>query len=280
MQKVSWFFRISAVATLALIIAVASLAGGFGTNALAATGTAAAGTAIATVGGKLPFELCKVPTPTPEPSPTKAPATKRATAAATGAATKAATSAATMAATTAATRAVTTAATMAATSVATKAATTAATMAATAVPPTVVPPTVVPPTATTLPKGLKPASALIVLRSSATFKRGGAACVEVFSTTAGGPADVAGIKKSDLILGFDKTAVKTAAEFYSLVDKKVSGDKVLITVQRGTDEIAFSVTLGLNQFANPAATGAATAASGAATKAATSAATKAATAAK
>ncbi len=245
MYKVSWFFRISAVATLALIVAVASLAGGFGTNALAATGTAAA------PASKLPFELCKQPAPTPA-------ATAKA---ATAAATMAATTAPTMAATTAATKVATVAATVAATTAATKAATAAA-------------PTNVPPTATTIPKGQKPASARWTLRSNTRkYTRGGTACVEVFAADAGGPAQVAGITAGDLVLGIDKTAIKTAKEALDIIEKKSSGDKILVTVQRGTDEIAFSVTLGLNQFANPAAaTGAATTA---ATKAATPAATKA-----
>jgi C-terminal processing protease CtpA/Prc len=260
MFKVSSFLRLSfAVATVAVIIAA-----GLGTkgenDALAATQPANAPK----------FDLCVAPPPTNTPKPTKAAtaaatkiatvaATKAATAAATkiatAAATKIATAAATKIATVAATKIATAAATKVATAAATKVATAAATKVATAAATTVATAaaTQVAPTATTIPVGKKPATAGLTpyVNTGATPKLlyKNQECVSVRLVTAGGPADVAGIKVDDLILGFDKVRITTSAEFSAQVNKHASGDTVEITIQRDGKAIPVAVTLGLNPFA-------------------------------
>jgi membrane-associated protease RseP (regulator of RpoE activity) len=175
------------------------------------------------------FPLCQPPTPTPAPTATKgAPATKAATMAATVAA-PAATMAATMAP-----MAMTMAATMAPTKVATPVATMVATVA---------------PTATPIQIGKKPAEAgARVVGTAKWLTSKGGHCLSVAEITAGGPADVAGIQAGDLVLGFDKDALKDPADFYAHVSKHLSGDVVTITVQRGTKAMSLKVTLGLNPF--------------------------------
>ncbi len=135
----------------------------------------------------------------------------------------------------------------------TPAATTAATPAgkptATKVP-TKVPPTKVPPTATKIPVGKQPANAGIVLVGDSSVQRSnGFSCPKVFSVTAGGPADVAGIQKGDYVLGFDGDELKSLDDFYSHVGLHKSGDQVAVTVQRGSDLKTVNVVLGLNPFA-------------------------------
>lgn len=139
--------------------------------------------------------------------------------------------------------------TTAPTSVATAAAATTAapvaTVAATAVVVTVAP--------TNIPTGKKPSSAGLVPVNAAKIKHlNDGKCPQVRAVTAGGPADVAGIKANDLILGVDGVQVKDAAGVLAAVAKHASGDKVPFTIQHtgsatGTTVI---VTLGANPFAS------------------------------
>jgi len=161
--------------------------------------------------------------------------------------TPAATKAATTVATTAATKAATTAATTAATKVATIAAT------KTVAPVATKPP--VAPTATPVEKGQKPATAGVTPvntkpKTAARHLSDGSSCVQVRAVNVGGPAAVAGLKATDLILGVDGAPVKDAAAFLAAIDKHLSGDKVVFDVQHaGTLTITkVPVTLGLLSF--------------------------------
>jgi membrane-associated protease RseP (regulator of RpoE activity) len=107
---------------------------------------------------------------------------------------------------------------------------------------------------TTVPNGIKPADILIQLRQSVAYQRGGKACVVVYEVAPGGPAALAGIQAGDLILGIEKTPITELADFYNELLKRVSGDVVKITLQRKGQQIAVSVTLGLNPYADPNAT--------------------------
>jgi hypothetical protein len=121
----------------------------------------------------------------------------------------------------------------------------------TAIPDTATPYNITP---TAIPVGRKPADALLILRPSRTLLRSGSACVEVYAVTWGGPADVAGIHKGDLILGVDKIAIRDLGDFYNAIVAHKAGDVVKITVQRDADQIPLNVTLGLNPIIDPNAT--------------------------
>lgn len=225
MRNVSWFVRLSFAVALVAVIVVAGLGGGTSSDALAATGKP---TTAATAG--VPGGLCLAPTPTPTPKPSNTPKPTNTPKGATPAATMAASLAPTMAASLAPTMAPTTAPTMAAT----VARTAAPTMAATSVPPTAI------------PVGGKPAYAGVTVRARSKLLRFGKPCVDVFGMLDGGPADAAGIQAKDLILAFDKTIIKTPADFYNELLKHQSGDTVTITVQRGSLPVVLQMTLGLN----------------------------------
>jgi len=227
--------RLYLALVLALIAVTTTVNFAFASNSAAdgQSGNSVNATAAATMAAPTliaNFPLCQPPTPTPAPTATKGAApTKAATMAAT-AAMMPATMAATMAP-----MAMTMAATMAPT-----AAMMAATMAPTAAP--------VMPTATPIQIGKKPAEAGVRVAGTKNWLNKGAHCINVAEVTAGGPSDIAGIKSGDLVLGFDKDALKDPADFYAHVSKHLSGDVVTITVQRGGKAMSLKVTLGLNPF--------------------------------
>jgi Domain of unknown function (DUF4397)/PDZ domain len=153
--------------------------------------------------------------------------------------TPAPTAAATMAAT-AAPAAATMAATVAATAAPVVAATPVATAAATVA------------AATNVPKGTKPASAGLAVRTSRTYKLlNGPKCVQVAGVTVvGGPADVAGLTANDLILAVDGTPLANIATFSAIVLKHASGDTLTLTIQDTTTgkESNVPLILGANPF--------------------------------
>lgn len=153
-------------------------------------------------------------------------------------ATPAPTAAATMAATMSA------ASTMAAT-MAAAAPTMAATVAATTAPTAAV-------AATTVPKGVKPASAGLAVKTSGTYKLlNGAKCVSINGITIpNGPATAAGLTVGQLILAVNGTPIGTIADWSSVIAKHVSGDVITVTVQDPTTgkESNVPLTLGANQF--------------------------------
>ncbi|MEN6460850.1 MAG: trypsin-like peptidase domain-containing protein [Syntrophomonas sp.] len=57
------------------------------------------------------------------------------------------------------------------------------------------------------------------------------------------PADKAGIKKYDVILTMDNTALKTADDFQAIFKNKKPGERVNLNIVRGTEQLSFSVTM-------------------------------------
>ncbi len=73
---------------------------------------------------------------------------------------------------------------------------------------------------------------------------GTVAGVYVKSVTAGGPADLGGIKAGDVIVKFNGTAVKTSDALGELIRECSVGDEVIITVYRDGEYIDLTVTIG------------------------------------
>jgi len=120
-----------------------------------------------------------------------------------------------------------------------------ATVAATLAPTTV-------PASTAIPKGSKPANIGMAVKTSNTYRLlSGAKCFAVTGITVpGGPADVAGLKSGQLILGVDGKAVANIADFQSIIQKHASGDVITLVIQdpaTGTESYV-PVTLGANPF--------------------------------
>lgn len=74
------------------------------------------------------------------------------------------------------------------------------------------------------------------------------------TVTAGGPADVAGLKPGDVIKTINGEAAKDYNSWISGVKDFAIGDKVELQVQRGEEELAISVTLGRKPGTGPAST--------------------------
>ena len=59
----------------------------------------------------------------------------------------------------------------------------------------------------------------------------------------GGPADRAGIRSGDVVIQFGKSKIGGLEDFDSALRNYKSGDKVPVVVQRGEQELSFTVTL-------------------------------------
>ncbi len=59
----------------------------------------------------------------------------------------------------------------------------------------------------------------------------------------GGPAEKAGIKGGDIILQFGESKIGNVEDFDSAMRKYKAGDRVTVTVKRGSEEMKFEVTL-------------------------------------
>jgi S1-C subfamily serine protease len=68
--------------------------------------------------------------------------------------------------------------------------------------------------------------------------------VRLGSIEQNGPADLAGIKKGDIVIEFDKVPIRTAAEFLSRVRRTVPYSTVKVVVMREGQRVEISVKLG------------------------------------
>ncbi len=68
--------------------------------------------------------------------------------------------------------------------------------------------------------------------------------LKVLEVTPGGPAAEAGLKDGDLILAFDDIRLKTRIDLLTLMQKKKAGEVVVVTVERGDEEVKVKMTLG------------------------------------
>ena len=59
-----------------------------------------------------------------------------------------------------------------------------------------------------------------------------------------GPADKGGLRAGDTITKFNESPVKSVKQFRKLMEGAKPGDKVKLTVRRGTDVVTLTVTLG------------------------------------
>ncbi|MGB8021183.1 MAG: trypsin-like peptidase domain-containing protein, partial [Candidatus Nanopelagicales bacterium] len=66
----------------------------------------------------------------------------------------------------------------------------------------------------------------------------------VDSVTGGGPADEAGVESGDVIVAIDGVTVNDGTQLIVLIRSKEPGDKVTLTVKRGSDTKEIEVTLG------------------------------------
>lgn len=62
----------------------------------------------------------------------------------------------------------------------------------------------------------------------------------------GTPAQAAGLKKGDIIIKADSTQVKSMEELNEIKNKKNVGDKIVLTIVRGKDELDVTIILGSN----------------------------------
>lgn len=67
--------------------------------------------------------------------------------------------------------------------------------------------------------------------------------VIVTEVTKGGSAEQAGIKVNDIIIAVSGSKVETYADLSKILDSKNVGDQVIITVQRDSNQLDFTVTL-------------------------------------
>ncbi len=82
------------------------------------------------------------------------------------------------------------------------------------------------------------------------FAAGGGA--KIASVTKDGPADKAGVKDGDEIVAVDGKAVKSAEEYITALGERKVGDKVKLTILRGTEKKDVEVTLASPTVADPA----------------------------
>ena len=87
--------------------------------------------------------------------------------------------------------------------------------------------------------GLAPAHVASALRRSVGLDERDGLLVRVVEE--GSPADTAGIRQGDLIVAVNGTAVTTADDLFEAMD--ASGNELLVTVVRGTDESDITVQL-------------------------------------
>lgn len=67
---------------------------------------------------------------------------------------------------------------------------------------------------------------------------------QIYSIEAGSAAEAAGLQVNDIILAFDEQQINSSSEISALLYEYSVGDKVTITVQRGSEKINVEVTLG------------------------------------
>jgi putative serine protease PepD len=72
----------------------------------------------------------------------------------------------------------------------------------------------------------------------------------VESVTAGGPADEAGLQAGDVIVEFDGRTVEDATQLIVDIRSMSPGDTVPITVQRGSENVELTITLGSDSSSN------------------------------
>jgi S1-C subfamily serine protease len=68
--------------------------------------------------------------------------------------------------------------------------------------------------------------------------RGGA---QVESVSPNGPADRAGVRSGDLIVGFKDDLIRSTDDLLNLLDESVIGRDTELRVQRGKDELTLNV---------------------------------------
>lgn len=68
--------------------------------------------------------------------------------------------------------------------------------------------------------------------------------VLVVKTSPGGPAEKAGIRRNDIIVGYDGKSVAGPNELAKLVDKSKSGQQAEIKVKRDSNELTLTLTVG------------------------------------
>lgn len=74
--------------------------------------------------------------------------------------------------------------------------------------------------------------------------------VQVMSVEEGGAAATAGMQVNDIILSFEGTEIASKDDINSLLMEYKAGDTVIITVQRGNEEVDLTVTLGERTSSN------------------------------
>ncbi|MDR3315287.1 MAG: trypsin-like peptidase domain-containing protein [Coriobacteriales bacterium] len=87
------------------------------------------------------------------------------------------------------------------------------------------------------------------ISNSGSFNTTAARGAFIEEVATGSPADLAGIKKGDVVVRFDNAPISTSAELQINIKGHLVGDKVTLTVVRGEETIPIEVTLDSNKNA-------------------------------
>ena len=68
--------------------------------------------------------------------------------------------------------------------------------------------------------------------------------VVIESVTSGSAAEAAGFQQGDVIVAADGQTVKETTDLVSVLRSKVPGDTIVITVERGGQQVELTATLG------------------------------------
>lgn len=80
------------------------------------------------------------------------------------------------------------------------------------------------------------------------FKNGNEPGALIEAVLAGTPADIAGIKVGDLVTAVDGSPIKTQVDFAMQLFNHSAGDRITITLLRGTNEITVTVVVGSQEL--------------------------------
>jgi putative serine protease PepD len=82
----------------------------------------------------------------------------------------------------------------------------------------------------------------------------GASGAAVGAVTPGGPAERAGLEAGDVVTAIDRAPITGSAELVAAIAAKAPGDRIALTVRRGSDTVEITATLGTQPTTRSGAT--------------------------